>query len=333
VSAVVLVTLALALLLAWAAAGALSLLGRAVPRLHARSARASTRSYAAVVLAPAALAVLLLLVVLLPTPLAHCHCFEHGSDHPHLCIHHPWLASPLVGFAAPIAGAWFAFALWRVARVARDLMKMAAWARRLRALPAERVDGVEVRFVDGLELGAFTVGLWRPLVVLDRALWRRLESAERSAILHHERAHAIRGDALTQACLRFVCALLPWPTNGVWLRDWRLATEMACDRHAALTLSDAPAVAQALVSVERLRTASLVPMRASPALGVAAGGDLSLRVHALLDEPGETRPALSSDLLTPALAFVALAALSLLWPGGFLHHAAESLLGLLTHHH
>lgn len=331
-SVVLLVTLSLALILAWMSAVSLSALAGLMPLEHKVDPHPSTRLRALIALAPGAVALVVLLVVLLPSPLAQCHCFAHGDGHPHLCVRHPWLALPLLGFAAPIAVVWLAFAAVRVGRVVAELVKGERWARKLRLQPAELIDGVEVRFVDTLGLGAFTVGLRHPVVVVGRDLWRRLDPIERLAVLHHEHAHATRGDAHTQAWLRAISAILPWSLNhGRWLRAWRCATEVTCDRHAALKIGDATSVARALVSVERLRAEARVGRAPSPALGMA-GGDLALRVQALLDERPAPSPPLTSDLRPIALGLATFAMLLVAWPGSFLHHAAESVLGLLTHH-
>jgi beta-lactamase regulating signal transducer with metallopeptidase domain len=332
-SAVLLVTLALALSLAWVSAVSLSALAALVPLEHASNPHPSTRARALAVLAPAAVALVVALVVLLPSPLSHCHCFAHDDGHPHLCIRHPWLALPLLGFAAPVATVWLIFAGLRLVRVLRQLVKGERWASNLRLLPTELVDGVEVRLVETLGLGAFTVGLWRPFVVVGRDLWSRLDANERLAVVHHEHAHVTRGDTLTQACLRGASALLPWSTSdGPWLRAWRSATEVTCDRHAATRVGDPATVAKALVSVQRLRAEAPFREAVAPVLGIAADGDLTLRVHALLDERAAASPPLTSDLRPIGLGLSALAALLVAWPGSFLHHAAESVLGFLTHH-
>jgi hypothetical protein len=331
-SVVLLVTLSLALTLAWGSAISLSALAGLLPLEHRADAQPSTRLRALMALAPGAIALVVLLVVLLPSPLSQCHCFAHSDGHPHLCVRHPWLALPLLGFAAPVAVTWAVFAAIRVGRVLVELAKGERWARELRLQPPELIAGVEVRFVETLGLGAFTVGLWHPVVVVGRDLWRLLDPIERLAVLHHEHAHATRGDALTQAWLRAISAILPWSLHhGPWLRAWRCATEVICDRHAALKLGDATSVARALVSVERLRAEARVWHASSPGLGMA-GGDLALRVQALLDERPAPSPPLTSDLRPIGFGLLALAILLVAWPGSFLHHAAESVLGLLTHH-
>jgi Zn-dependent protease with chaperone function len=330
---VLVVTLALALILAWLSAISLSALAGLMPLEHAVNQRPSTRARALTALAPAAVALVVVLVVLLPSPLSQCHCFAHGDGHPHLCVRHPWLALPLLGFAAPVVLAWLAFAALRVSRVLREAAEGEQLARKLRSQPSHLVDGVEVKFVETLGLGAFTMGLWQPFVVVGRDLWGRLDANERLAVLHHEHAHVTRGDALTQTCLRVASAFLPWSTShGPWLRAWRSATEVICDRHAAIKVGDPTTVARTLVSVQRLRVQTRVEHAPSPMLGIAADGDLALRVHALLDERPVASPPLTSDLRPIGFGLLASAVLLVAWPGSFLHHAAESVLGLLTHH-
>lgn len=331
-TAVLLVSLTLALLLAWLVAISLAALGGALSLRSRVNARASTRWRALVVTLPGIVGLVGLVAVLLPGPLSHCHCLGHGGAHPHLCVRHPWLALPLLSLAAPVAGAWLAFAALRVGRVLHGVMRGERFAKQLRALPARLVDGVAVRLVDGLGLGAFTIGLWRPVVVVDRSLWQGLSPVERLAVLHHEHAHASRGDALTQALLRVLSAALPWSAQQPWLGAWRSATEVACDRHAALQLQDATSVARALVSVERLRAEARADSATSPALAVAAGGELAPRVRALLEEAPLQPPPLTSDLRPIGVGLAVLAVLLTLWPGALLHHAAETLLGLLPHH-
>jgi beta-lactamase regulating signal transducer with metallopeptidase domain len=333
VSVVLLVTLAVALILAWASAISLSALAGLIPLELAVNPRPSTRARALTALAPAAVALVVGLVVLLPSPLSECHCFAHGDGHPHLCVRHPWLALPLLSFAAPVAIVWAAFAALRLFRVLREAARGERLASELRSQPAELVDGVEVRFVQTLGLGAFTLGLWQPFVVVGRDLWERLDANERLAVLHHEHAHVTRGDALTQTCLRVASALLPWSTShGPWLRAWRSATEVICDRHAAIEVGDPTTVARTLVSVQRLRAQHRVGHTPFPVLGIAADGDLALRVHALLEERPAASPPLTSDLRPIGLGVLGFAVLLVAWPGSFLHHAAESVLGLLTHH-
>lgn len=329
-SVVLLVATAASLVIAWAAACVMLPLGRYSRFLSRIGLGSATALRAAFVLAPAVVGLLAMLVVLVPSPFSHCHCLEHGGHHPHLCVRHPWLALPLLTPAAALAAVWLAQAGWRAWAVLRDLVRSERWARRLARLPSETVGGIAVRLVDDLALGAFTLGIWTPVVAVDRALWQGLSPEERLAVLHHESAHLQRRDALTLASLRLVSTLLPWPSNGPWLRSWRAASEAACDRYAAIQVKDATCVAMALVSVERLRAQLRASTPLSPALGIAAGTDLQVRVHALLeDKPGSVP--LANDLLAVGIALLGLAVLLVMLPGSSLHHFVESLLGLLVH--
>lgn len=329
-SVVLLVASAASLVIAWAAACVMLPLGYHSRFLGRIGLGSATALRAAFVLAPALVGLLALLVILVPSPFSHCHCLEHGGHHPHLCVRHPWLALPLLAPAAGLSAAWLAQAGWRAWGVLRDLVASERWVRCLAELPSETVAGVAVRLVDDLALGAFTLGIWTPVVAVDRALWEGLTSEERLAVVHHESAHLQRRDAVTLAGLRLVSTLLPWPANGPWLKGWRAATEAACDRYSANQVGDATCVAMALVSVERLRARlrGLAPL--SPALGIAAGTDLQVRVHALLEDKRGSAP-LANDLLAVGIALVGLALLLILVPGSSLHHFVESLLGLLVH--
>lgn len=325
-----LVTFAVALCAAWVTAACLGVLSRYFTSWSTRAG--STALRAAAVLLPLAAGIAVLVVTLLPAPLGGgCHCVVHGDGHPHLCIEHPWLAAPLVRWMAPIVTIWALLSAYRVASVLRDVGSSVRLAEQLRSVPAHYVDGVPIRIVDDGSLSAFTVGPWRPVIAIDRGLWEKLGEDERRAVVHHEHAHCRRRDALTQACLQLGVALLPWSARSFWLRAWRAAAERLCDRHAASVLRDATSVALALVSVERLRLLAKRQAGRAPALGVAAGSQLELRVRALLGQRDTVSAPLVNDLLAVGIPLLGAAALMLVWPGSLVHHAAESLLGILTH--
>jgi Zn-dependent protease with chaperone function len=328
VSWLLLVTFSVALVAAWTTAACLSAISRCCAGWGVREG--STALRAAVVLAPLAVGVAVLVVTLLPTPWGECHCAAHGDGHPHLCFRHPWLAAPLVEWMLPIVTVWASVSAYRLSSVLRDIAGSLRLASELRALPARAIDGISVRIVDDGSLSAFTVGLWHPVVAIDRELWNGLCDEERRAVVHHESAHCQRSDALTQACLQVATALLPWSAGSFWVRAWRVAAERLCDRHAAAVLHDATSVAMALVSVERLRLQGPYRGAVSPALGVAAGSQLELRVRALLGQRDTSSAPLVSDLLAVGIPLLGAATLLLAWPGSFVHHTTESVLGFLT---
>jgi Zn-dependent protease with chaperone function len=329
-SIALLVAAAVSLVLAWMTAAVMLLLSRFVPRLTTLGRGSATVLRASLVLTPVLVAILALVAMLAPGSLSYCHCLEHGGHHPHLCIYHPRLALPLLAPSAAIAAVWFGQACWRACTVLRDLWRSERWATSLARLPCQAIDGVKVHLVDDLAFGAFTLGIWTPIVAVDRSLWAQLKPEERLAVVHHESAHLQRRDALTLACLRLASTFLPWRSNGSWLRGWRAASEAACDRHAAVQVKDSTCVAMALVAVERIRSRLRHSGPLAPALGIAAGSELQVRVHALLDDDSRSAP-LANDLLAVGIALVGLCVLLLLLPGSSLHHVVESVLGLLVH--
>jgi uncharacterized protein (TIGR03435 family) len=126
--------------------------------------------------------------------------------------------------------------------------------------------------------GPMTCGVIRPTVLLpvDAPTWKRDDL--RRAIIH-ELEHVRRGDWLTQCFTRAVCAGY-WFHPLVWIakRQLVLEAEHACD-DAVLRRADATAYADQLVELaERLSSTSNRPL-----LAMAAPGDLTKRVRAVLD--------------------------------------------------
>jgi Zn-dependent protease with chaperone function len=323
---------AVALVVAWLGVAVVGS-AAALARRFARRPSASTGAALVVLLAPAMLALAAMTAILAADPFAACHCLAHGLHHPHICLQHPATAVALVAPAAFVLIAWVAFAGPAMFRVARDTVRAERWARALRSEPTHTFEGVPLRLIDDLGLGAFTIGMFRPVIVVDRTLWSRLSSNDRRVIIHHESAHVRRRDGLTLVVLRVIAAATLGPWSRRYVDAWRGASEMRCDQHAAAVLGDGGLVAQALVAVERIRS-GLAPMSAPGALGVAAGADLERRVLALLDDDTgvPVRAGGSSDLRAPALALALLLGAALLWPGSSFHHVVETVLGMLIHH-
>lgn len=261
-----------------------------------------------------------------------CHCLEHGLHHPHLCLRHPDFAEAILLPAMFVICAWACLALPRFARLLRDLWRTERWSTLLAAAPVDVCDGVRFRLIDAPALGACTTGLFRPMIAVDQGLWRTLADDERRAVIHHEDAHRQRRDPLTLFILRACAALCLVPSSARLFGRWQASSETECDRHAAGRLGTPDPVAAALLKLEQHRQIGQVP---SLAAGVAAtGGDLAQRVRTLLD-PGfsHVRVNLASDVLAATLVGVSVSALLTVLGGEALHHATETLLGLLVGAH
>jgi beta-lactamase regulating signal transducer with metallopeptidase domain len=141
---------------------------------------------------------------------------------------------------------WLQLSLWRLRRATR------APAPELEAL-AEQVQAtlhvrrrVAIRISDTVS-SPFVCGLFRPMILLPRALAQTLAPTEASALLNHELAHVARGDlawCVAWQWMRVVC----WFHPLVWRAPaaHNLACEQEADRVASGQMADPASYAQLL---------------------------------------------------------------------------------------
>jgi beta-lactamase regulating signal transducer with metallopeptidase domain len=138
----------------------------------------------------------------------------------------------------------------------------------------------------------------------------------------HERAHAVRRDALVLTVARVLTlAHLPHVRRRI-LADLALACEQACDEEAARACGDRVRVAETIVAAERA-AATASP---SPVAGLAfGGGEVVHRVESLLAAPvdGARTRRLRWILLAAGAALAAAAP--------HVHHWTETILDHLPH--
>ncbi|HEY6561504.1 MAG TPA: M48 family metalloprotease [Polyangiaceae bacterium] len=310
----------------------LSVCSSLLPAALANGRSRSTLAAATLVLAAPVGAALLFLALATPTPFAAaCHCLAHAARHPHLCWTHPANAAGLVSPALAVLAVWCATRLLPAVRAGRDFTRSALLVRSLRALAPTLWDGVELRLADCGRPTAFTAGLFRPVVVVDRSLWSALDDEQRRAVAHHERAHALRYDGMTLAWLRLALAALPFIDGEKLLERWRLRAEAYCDQYAA-RLVGSLTVADTLLAVQRLQTEHGGASAATPSLSIGiSGADLEARVRGVLAEPRSNHPAPVSDVLSLSIVAAGCALLTAVWPGDFVHHLVETAAGFLGH--
>jgi Zn-dependent protease with chaperone function len=258
---------------------------------------------------------------------ATCHCVEHGLHHLHLCLRHPHYAGPALLPAVVVVTLWSALALPGLGRLALDVVRTGIWARAIASNNARTLDGVSFYVVDAPGLGACTAGLLRPRIAVDRQLAAVLDTEQLRAVVHHESAHGRRLDPLTLVILRACAAISLLAEESALLKSWQGHAEAECDRHAAARLGAPEPVAAALLALERLRSVGTLGIRAA-----AMGGNLAVRVRALLDPRWSPAPANLKNDLAHALPVALLLTLLLVLPGAdSLHHGAETLLSHLLH--
>jgi Zn-dependent protease with chaperone function len=300
----------------------------------ARSARrhGTTRGSAAWLMAPLLCAFGICSALLWPGLIAACHCAAHGLHHPHLCLRHPDYAAMMVVPAGIVVVCWLLLVAPELGRVGVSLWRTQRWSSRISRLPEQTFDSVRFRLIDAPGLGAATVGLFVPRIVVDSRLWHRLDDDERRALLHHEDAHRRRLDPLTLFVLEVCAALAVVPGSARLLARWRESVEKECDRHSAGVLASPESVASALLSLEAYHRDEA---RVTLPLGASAGGaELEVRVRSLLADEFSPRPVnLESD--APRVAFVGgvVAFAFIFIAGDWIHHATETALGLFVHHH
>lgn len=289
------------------------------------SARAESRLLLAAALAPGVVGLAALGAALLPSlGWLPDHCLAHAPHHPHLCVDHAAghatgaLSLPLLALAGLLAGRW----LWAGTLAGYRLIRLARTSRAL-ADAAHRRGDLYVLPMPAPE--AFVMGLVRPRVYVSEGLVTNMDMAGDdddvlAPVLAHERAHARRRDPLRVwiASLALACHL---PGLAAQLaRALRCSQEMAADEEAAAALGDAPRVAQALVRLAHMQ-------RSRPGSVLAfTGGSLEARVQRLLAPPTRSEQPTRATIAGPMLALL----LGMLMAPGPVHHALETILGLLS---
>ncbi|WP_339908883.1 M56 family metallopeptidase [Symmachiella dynata] len=124
-------------------------------------------------------------------------------------------------------------------------------------------------------------------VIVPETLWRSFAASQRRAVLRHELAHYLRGDALKSLAMRLL-ALPHWFNPLAWwtVRRFDEAAEWACDDAAVDNLGQSPtSFAKTLLE---LGTVAAPPLSHSPA---ASGHSLARRIRRMLSaSPTQDQP-------------------------------------------
>jgi len=195
-----------------------------------------------------------------------------------------WLVGLALMAIRNVAGVW---QLSRAMRLAPALP--AQWA--LRAQQIRRRLGISrwVQFRSS-ETGTvpYVFGLLRPVVVLPVAMLVGMPAPWVELLIVHELIHVKRWDTLTTVVQRFIETLLFFHP-AVWWLSHRVSAEreQACDEHVVSSGASPTQYARSLLELEGMRDRITTP---NPALAVGAnGGDLSMRIHAILHHPTGSR--------------------------------------------
>jgi beta-lactamase regulating signal transducer with metallopeptidase domain len=125
-------------------------------------------------------------------------------------------------------------------------------------------------------------GVFRWTIVLPEDVLRNFAPSELYALLAHESAHLVRGDAIWLWVGRILCSCLAiQPLNFVARREWRRSSELLCDQWAVHHAANGLALARCLTRVAELNSLAAPQLEALWALGTPS--HLSQRVERLLE--------------------------------------------------
>ena len=150
---------------------------------------------------------------------------------------------------------------------------------------------------------AATIGVDRPVVVLNSELVRILDDDGRRAVLAHEAAHVHSGHVLYQTAMLILLRLgtgvrLPLlaglPLLGIQLAllEWFRGAELSCDRAAALVTRDPMAVCRALMVISAGEASADLNLDAfiAQAMDYSEGGKGLEKLTRLMADMGLTHP-------------------------------------------
>jgi beta-lactamase regulating signal transducer with metallopeptidase domain len=206
----------------------------------------------------------------------------------------------LAAVSVVLTGARRVWALVEVHRTCRDLTA---------------VGGLVV--LDDARPDAFTTAQPAGRVIVTTGLLRALGPQERRVLLAHETSHLAHRHAWWNLAADLAAAVNPLLRPAA--RAVATAVERWADEDAARTVGDRRLVAATLVRVAQLQTRFAVTARSPMAAAgpAATGGDVAVRVRALLGPPPRRRPLAAAAVVAVLLASAL--------PAAAVQHTGEAL--------
>jgi Zn-dependent protease with chaperone function len=178
------------------------------------------------------------------------------------------------------------------------------WVLHRQVFRALDVDDVPDLYLTQYPLAnAYTIGTDKPIVLLNSELIRLLDDDGRRVVLAHAAAHVHSDHVLYQTALLILLRIggsvripllagLPLLAIRFALLEWFRATELSCDRAAALVTRDPQAVCRALMVIAAGEAASELSLDAFIAQGTdyQEGGKGLERLTKLLQDLNVTHP-------------------------------------------
>ncbi|WP_270171256.1 M56 family metallopeptidase [Paenibacillus sp. SYP-B4298] len=132
---------------------------------------------------------------------------------------------------------------------------------------------------------AFTVGFWRPVIVLSSGLLALLNEEELEAVIEHESFHQKNKDACKLWTLRLIAEGLWFIPLTRWsYQSYHILSEVLADQYAISRMGTARGLGSALLKLIRIR----MPMEGAAAVSFS-GGSINYRLQQLL-QPQQQPP-------------------------------------------
>ncbi|WP_342415857.1 M56 family metallopeptidase [Paenibacillus sp. FSL R10-2782] len=173
-------------------------------------------------------------------------------------------------------------AAFRRLRRMRDLPLTEALGERYRELGADRI-----WVIDYAKPAAFTMGLWKPRIVLSSSLLSLLDKYEEEAVIYHEAYHMKHYDPLKTWLLQMCATLLFYlPVLRHITNHYKIAREILADNEAIKRTGSPMGIGSAL-----LKLLSMTPANAhlvnSAACSSFAETSINYRISRILDPQQE----------------------------------------------
>ena len=230
--------------------------------------------------------------------LALDHCDFHGEGHGHLCWLHPpvFVMMSWQGLSALV---FATLAAWSLGKTLYRGFRHHHYSNLLTSLAAPHKG---IHELESDIPSAFTLGLFRPRVLVSRALTESLRADEMAVVHRHEFAHQAKRDPLRLWLFSSLLGVFLPVIGKRFYKAMELTLEQIADATVAAEIKDPLFIAETLVKVNRL-TARFLSTQPSYGACHFGGAALEQRIDQLLNGTNQAGFPLSKLLLATIAVF------------------------------
>ncbi|MDF2926260.1 MAG: putative family peptidase [Paenibacillaceae bacterium] len=160
---------------------------------------------------------------------------------------------------------------------------------------------------------AFTMGFFRPVIIMSTGLTDLLEEEELEAVVRHEQFHLINRDPLRTLCIYALSSIMWYVPILRWCHHcFKTTREVLADRYAISATGSAVGLGSALVKL----TKSSTPLSMSFAHASFADTPINIRIRQLLDP--QEKPRIKLPWFSAIVSFQVLVLLTALFLPAYL---------------